>query len=163
MFKNLVIRLSKLPHLVVLLGALASAGSAWAEDQPNPGDAGTFLGRTVACGCVSADAETAFPVYLWILQDMYGQTFADQAYGHMKLALREAYDNQLFICRYVCGRDVIADLQEALDVVGEMPGRSIVASNDGVETGEASLETQCRSQMSRPDCRRAASSVESPR
>lgn len=103
-------------------------------------------------------------IYRDFLDSTYGQTYADQASGHMRLALREAYDNQITICRYTCNHDLITDLQELID--RRMPyADSYAASAAEWETGHTSgyydLEDAskksdisfCRSQPSRPECR----------
>jgi hypothetical protein len=54
----------------------------------------------------------------------------------MKLALHEAYDNQLVICRKVCRRDIIADLQEILDRLGPIYEQSLVAVGGSSELAD---------------------------
>ncbi|MEM7123978.1 MAG: hypothetical protein AAF563_22065 [Pseudomonadota bacterium] len=101
--------------LATLLTVLLLPAAGHADADPQPSDAGRFLGRTIACDCVSAETNYALAVYHAFLTDEFGATYADQAMGHMRLALREAYDNQIIICGYVCGRDIIPFLQEVLD------------------------------------------------
>ncbi len=144
--------------------AMCTGGPAWADSPPPPDDLGTFLGRTVACSCVAGDQSSVLAIYQAFMVSAYGETYAGQASGHMRLALREAYDNQLTICRYTCGRDLIVDLQEMID--RHLPNADTYA--DAAEAWEPShsssyydlpSETKkedtsfCRAQITRPECR----------
>lgn len=148
---------------MVLVG-MAMSGRSVADSPPPPDALGTFLGRTVACSCVSGEQSTVLAMYRDFMEGAYGETYADQASGHMRLALREAYDNQLQLCRYTCGRDLIADLQELID--RRTPYAEIYAESaeewepthtsgyyDLEDASKKSDISFCRSQPSRPECR----------
>ncbi len=107
----------------VAMSIFVDAGApqrASADSAPQPDNYGTFLGRTIACSCVSGDRDFIMRVYDAILAEAFGETFARQARGHMKLALREAYDNQVVICRLTCDHETIQFLQEVLDTTVEL-------------------------------------------
>ena len=150
--------------LVCAIIALTLARPVQSDGPPPADDLGTFLGRTVACNCVSGDQSIVLAIYRDVLDSTYGETYAAQASGHMRLALREAYDNQITICRYTCGRDLIADLQDLID--RRMPYADIYAGSanewepnhtsgyyDLEDVNKKSDLSFCRSQPSRPECR----------
>lgn len=118
--------------MLATLSAIAELPQyAMADDSPEPSVYGTYLGRTIACSCVSAEQDFAMHVYDALLTKRFGATFANQAQDHMRLALREADDNQTMICGVTCDNEAIPFLQQVLDTTAQsMSVAATLTSND---------------------------------
>ena len=161
---------------VALVAFVAACRPAFADERPEVGELGRYLGYTIQCGCVQGDPDWVATLYYALFAERYGESYATAMSGFMKHAMSMEWDNQMQICTRVCGMDLTDTLRQLVAGVDEMmqspdfrrffdspPDQLLAAQQtEGAKTMEDLLErdssdrwssTICRVSPARPECR----------
>jgi len=109
MFVNFAIKLSKAPALGVLCVVLSS-GALAADERPNPRDVGSYLGKSISCGCLAYDPDFLAAFYYAVFAEDYDQSYAEAMSGEMRYNANQVWRNQASLCAKICPSEIMSDM-----------------------------------------------------